>query len=89
MLTLNKYILYDNDKANHSQDWIAFAGDEIIAINGRQVDGLEHQQVVALFREVRRGTLVIVAGRKLPKDKDGMYVTADQLAANIPQIPTV
>lgn len=53
------------------------------------MDGLEHQQVVTLFREVRRGTLVIVAGRKLPKDKDGMYVTAEQLAANIPQIPTV
>lgn len=56
------------------------SGDEIIAINGRKVEGLVHAEVVSLFREVRRGaTISIVCGRKLPKNADGMYVTADQL----------
>ena len=63
------------------------AGDEVICINGRQVEGLGHQEVVTLFREVRRGSIVILAGRKLPKDKDGLYVTAEQLAQT--QLPLV
>ncbi|KAI9555122.1 hypothetical protein GHT06_017637 [Daphnia sinensis] len=54
-------------------------GDEIIAINGRKVEGLVHAEVVALFREVRRGAITIQLGRKLPKDRDGLYITADQL----------
>ncbi|KZS20055.1 Uncharacterized protein APZ42_013379 [Daphnia magna] len=53
--------------------------DEIIAINGRKVEGLVHAEVVALFREVRRGAITIQLGRKLPKDRDGLYITADQL----------
>lgn len=59
--------------------FIISIGDEIIAINGRQVEGLSHAEVVALFREVRRGMISIQLGRKLPKDRDGLYVTADQL----------
>ncbi len=54
-------------------------GDEIIAINGRKVEGLVHAEVVSLFREVRRGAITIQLGRKLPKDREGMYITADQL----------
>lgn len=57
-----------------------FPGDEIIAINGRKVEGLVHAEVVSLFREVRRGAITIQLGRKLPKDREtGLYVTADQL----------
>ncbi len=58
---------------------LSWPGDEIIAINGRKVEGLVHAEVVSLFREVRRGAITIQLGRKLPKDRDGLYITADQL----------
>lgn len=61
-------------------------GDEIIAINGRKVEGLSHADVVLMFREVRRGAINITLGRKLPKDQNGLYVTAQQLSA-LTQMP--
>ena len=62
-------------------NFLIWLGDEIIAINGRKVEGLSHAEVVLMFREVRRGAINIQLGRKLPKDQNGLYVTAQQLSS--------
>ena len=42
----------------------AFAGDEIFSINGKAVQGMTHQEAIALFKEVKNGQLMVTIGRR-------------------------
>jgi len=39
-------------------------GDEVFSINGVPVQGMAHAEAIALFKEVKQGSLVVVVGRR-------------------------
>ena len=41
------------------------AGDEILSVNGRGVQGLSHQQAIQLFRNIKSGQITIYLARRL------------------------
>lgn len=41
-----------------------FAGDEIFSINSVPVQGMTHQEAIAMFKEVKLGSLILVIGRR-------------------------
>ena len=41
------------------------AGDEILSVNGRGVQGLSHQQAIQLFRNIKSGQIVILVARRV------------------------
>lgn len=43
------------------------AGDEILAVNGKALHGLSHQEAIAVFKEIRAGQVVLHVGRRVPK----------------------
>lgn len=42
-------------------------GDEILAVNGKALHGLSHQEAIAVFKEIRAGQVVLHVGRRVPK----------------------
>jgi len=40
------------------------SGDEIFSINGTPVQGMAHAEAIALFKEVKQGSIVVVVGRR-------------------------
>ncbi len=47
----------------HVLPWFLL-GDEIFSINGQPVQGMTHQEAISLFKEVKRGELVLTIGRR-------------------------
>jgi len=46
---------------------IFLPGDEILAVNGKALHGLSHQEAIAVFKEIRAGQVVLHVGRRVPK----------------------
>lgn len=42
-------------------------GDEVLAVNGKALHGLSHQEAIAVFKEIRTGQVVLHIGRRVPK----------------------
>jgi C-terminal processing protease CtpA/Prc len=47
--------------------YIFLPGDEILAVNGKALHGLSHQEAIAVFKEIRAGQVVLHVGRRVPK----------------------
>ena len=43
---------------------ICFPGDEIFSINSVPVQGMTHQEAIGLFKEVKKGPIVVTIGRR-------------------------
>jgi hypothetical protein len=43
------------------------AGDEILAVNGRALHGLSHQEAILVFKEIRTGQVVLHIGRRVSR----------------------
>jgi len=48
-------------------DTLCVTGDEILAVNGKALHGLSHQEAIAVFKEIRAGQVVLHIGRRVPK----------------------
>ena len=47
------------------------SGDEILAVNGRALHGLSHNEAIAVFKEIKSGPVGLHLGRRVnrrPKD---------------------
>lgn len=42
-------------------------GDEILAVNGKPLHGLSHQEAIAVFKDFKSGQMLIHIGRRIPK----------------------
>ncbi|XP_063242131.1 PDZ domain-containing protein 2-like isoform X2 [Bacillus rossius redtenbacheri] len=42
-------------------------GDEILAVNGKALHGLSHQEAITVFKEIRVGEVLLHIGRRVPK----------------------
>ena len=42
-------------------------GDEILAVNGKPLHGLSHQEAIDVFKQFRTGQIVLHIGRRIPK----------------------
>ncbi|XP_069672470.1 uncharacterized protein [Periplaneta americana] len=42
-------------------------GDEILAVNGKALHGLSHQEAITVFKEFKSGQIVLHIGRRVPK----------------------
>ncbi|XP_066996380.2 uncharacterized protein [Anabrus simplex] len=42
-------------------------GDEILAVNGKALHGLSHQEAINVFKEFKTGQLLLHIGRRIPK----------------------
>lgn len=47
--------------------FISFAGDEILSVNGSALQGLSHQEAIAVFKSIKTGDVTILIGRRSPK----------------------
>ena len=66
---------------------LGMTGDEILSVNGRQVEGLSHAEVVALFRG-SKGTVFIQIGRKkASKERESLYATTAQMTVAPQAVP--
>nr|CAD7456818.1 unnamed protein product [Timema tahoe] len=42
-------------------------GDEILAVNGKALHGLSHQEAITVFKDIKSGQVVLHIGRRVPK----------------------
>ncbi|GLV43022.1 arc [Carabus blaptoides fortunei] len=42
-------------------------GDEILAVNGKSLGGVSHQEAIAVFKQIRYGNVLLQVGRRIPK----------------------
>ncbi|XP_065204816.1 uncharacterized protein LOC135834773 isoform X2 [Planococcus citri] len=42
-------------------------GDEVLAVNGKALHGLSHQEAIAVFKDIKSGPVTLHIGRRLPK----------------------
>jgi len=64
-------------------------GDEIFSVNGRQVEGLSHAEVVALFRSSKGAVFIQIGRKKPPKNRDNALYATIGAAPQIMPFPTV
>ena len=55
---------YNHFKSSLANISIFCLGDEIFSINGKAVQGMTHQEAIALFKEVKNGSLMVTIGRR-------------------------
>ena len=63
-----------------------FAGDEIFSINGKAVQGMTHQEAIALFKEVKNGQLMVTIGRRGSNNKSRKSAPTPQMTIPPTQI---
>ncbi|XKL60067.1 hypothetical protein PGB90_001083 [Kerria lacca] len=49
-------------------------GDEILAVNGKALHGLSHQEAIAVFKEIKSGAVTLHIGRRLLKKQRGSCI---------------
>lgn len=47
--------------------YILVAGDEILVVNGKPLQGMKHDEAINVFKSIKTGDVVILIGRRLPK----------------------
>lgn len=45
----------------------SFVGDEILAVNGKALHGLSHQESISVFKDIKSGAVTLYIGRRLSK----------------------
>lgn len=46
-----------------------FIGDEILVVNGKPLQGLKHEEAIAVFKSIKTGDVLILIGRRMPKNR--------------------
>jgi C-terminal processing protease CtpA/Prc len=41
-----------------------FSGDEILAVNGRGLEGMSHNEAIAVFKQIKSGSVLLHVGRR-------------------------
>lgn len=44
-----------------------FAGDEILTVNGKPLQGMKHDEAINVFKSIKTGDVLILIGRRMPK----------------------
>lgn len=47
--------------------FLACAGDEILVVNGKSLQGMKHDEAINVFKSIKSGDVVILIGRRAPK----------------------
>ena len=57
-----------NDNINYPQNLyqFLFAGDEILAINGKSLQGMSHDEAINEFRAIKHGPVILRVARRDP-----------------------
>ena len=57
-----------NDNINYPQNlyYFLFAGDEILAINGKSLQGMSHDEAINEFRAIKHGPVILRVARRDP-----------------------
>lgn len=42
-------------------------GDEILVVNGKPLQGMKHEEAIAVFKSIKTGDVLILIGRRMPK----------------------
>lgn len=42
-------------------------GDEILVVNGKSLQGMKHEEAIAVFKSIKMGDVQILIGRRMPK----------------------
>ena len=58
-----------------------FLGDEIFSINSVPVQGMTHQEAIGLFKEVKKGPIVVTIGRRASTGGLSKPVSTNHLAS--------
>ena len=58
-----------------------FPGDEIFSINSVPVQGMTHQEAIGLFKEVKKGPIVVTIGRRASTGTLTKPVSTNHLAS--------
>lgn len=57
------------------------AGDEILVVNGKTLQGLKHDEAINVFKSIKTGDVIIMIGRRQPKirksDETGTVTVAN------------
>lgn len=48
---------------------IFVTGDEILVVNGKSLQGMKHDEAINVFKSIKTGDVVILIGRRLPKNR--------------------
>ena len=49
---------------------IFISGDEILVVNGKSLQGMKHDEAINVFKSIKTGDVVILIGRRLPKNRN-------------------
>lgn len=44
-------------------------GDEILVVNGKSLQGMKHEEAIAVFKSIKMGDVLILIGRRMPKNR--------------------
>lgn len=57
------------------------AGDEILVVNGKSLQGMKHDEAINVFKSIKTGDVVILIGRRAPKIRKTADTVDDVAAA--------
>jgi C-terminal processing protease CtpA/Prc len=63
-----------------------FTGDEILAVNGKALHGLSHNEAIGVFKEIRSGPVALHLGRRVTRKRRDSTVSTSQ--ATTPVVTT-
>lgn len=47
--------------------YFPFIGDEILVVNGKSLQGMKHEEAIAVFKSIKTGDVQILIGRRMAK----------------------
>ena len=65
---IHKFIIKFNG-LKYQNHYCSSLGDEIVAINGRMLDGLRHAEAIGIFKSIKCGKIVLQVSRRQKKDQ--------------------
>ena len=58
--------------------WISFSGDEILALNGKSLQGMSHDEAINEFRAIKQGPVILKVAKRDPNsDQDPIVIVKE------------